>query len=358
MAQQLFFVCLSLRFHDADCVILSTGRSLTNAVATLPFIILHRLSPRYCCCDRRKNCSSPAEGASPYCLLRPGSDTLYRVLCDVSTAEEECTAVGQTCVWGYRDDPDGRRGYPKASTPVGSVGLVPHPNCTKPGRGVCYQGVAAEVAKAVKLDPLSCQPPTEARLVPYQWYDTDPCLDSGFGEFKGQDPTFPKVELWGCGAACGLQHRRGDAMLECEALQGRKTGPGTYCIGPPKLFGDGTRRNHTIITCDRGIGDGVAWIKEYGICPSGQYCGKGTGDPVGTEQCQVGGGPAPDRCDGKFCNQYCRALSSAERNTSRALKSSCGGFKSGCGEFVDGCTQLCKQWTAALGCVLPAAVGE
>ena len=46
---------------------------------------------------------------------------------------------------------------------------------------MCYQGMAEDLAQVVKLDPFACQPPHEARLVPYQWFDTDPCYDSGFG---------------------------------------------------------------------------------------------------------------------------------------------------------------------------------
>ena len=68
---------------------------------------------------------------------------------------------------------------------------------------VCYQGTAADVARVVKRDPFACKPPYEATLVPYQWYDTDPCYDSGFGELLGHDPIFTNVELWGCGDSCG-----------------------------------------------------------------------------------------------------------------------------------------------------------
>lgn len=84
--------------------------------------------------------------------------------------------------------PDARP--PEGSDAKGSVGLVPRPHCTKLGRNVCYQGTA-EVAQVVKLDPFACKPPSDAQLVPYQWYYTNPCYDSGFGELLGHDPVFP-----------------------------------------------------------------------------------------------------------------------------------------------------------------------
>ena len=42
-AQQLFFLCLSLCSHGADCVIFSAFRSLTK-LQSLPFVIFHRSS--------------------------------------------------------------------------------------------------------------------------------------------------------------------------------------------------------------------------------------------------------------------------------------------------------------------------
>ena len=45
------FLCLSLRFRGADCTIFADGRPPTK-LRSLPFTIFHRLSPRFCCCDR------------------------------------------------------------------------------------------------------------------------------------------------------------------------------------------------------------------------------------------------------------------------------------------------------------------
>lgn len=168
---------------------------------------------------------------------------------------------------------------PEGSGAKGSVGLVPFLNCTKLGRNVCYQGTEAEVARVVKLDPFACKPGLEARLVPYQWYDTDPCYDSGFGELLGHDPIFPKVELWGCGDTCG----RADKNDECEVLQGTTQGIGSYCVGPERRFDDGTRRNHTIVTCQGNPGGLASGF--LGLCQLGEYCGKGTGAPANASQC-------------------------------------------------------------------------
>jgi len=157
----------------------------------------------------------------------------------------------------------GPNARPKPPTPKGSVGLVPlvftkgpHAmwvsNCTKLGRKVCYQGPAAGLARVVKLDPCACKPGgdhPEATLVNNEWYDTDPGYDTGFGELLGNDPFFPNVKLFGCGDTCA---RPGD--LECFDQQGRTHGAGTYCVGPPQQVADGTRRNHTIITCEGNPG--------------------------------------------------------------------------------------------------------
>ena len=47
-AQQRFFLRLSLRFHDSDGVLSLPCHPLTR-LRPLPFIIFHRLSPRFCC---------------------------------------------------------------------------------------------------------------------------------------------------------------------------------------------------------------------------------------------------------------------------------------------------------------------
>lgn len=183
---------------------------------------------------------------------------------------------------------------PEGSNTKGSVGLVPLPHCTKLGRNVCYQGTAAEVAQVVKLDPFACKPPSDAHLVtskptpthqpgsqPYQ--HTNPCYDSGFGELLGHDPIFPKVQLWGCGDTCGPNPEN---YTECAVLQGRTQGTGMYCIGPPKRFSDGTLRNHSIVTCHLDYRNPGGLASGFlGVCPSGEYCGKGTGEPANASQC-------------------------------------------------------------------------
>ena len=111
-----------------------------------------------------------ANYAGPYCSL---CGPKYNKPIDIAMFACHCPKHVCKC--------PGPEARPPAPTPKGSVGLVPFPNCTKPGGKVCYQGMAEDLAQVVKLDPFACQPPHEARLVPYQWFDTDPCYDSGFG---------------------------------------------------------------------------------------------------------------------------------------------------------------------------------
>ena len=148
--------------------------------------------------------------------------------------------------WSHEKCPGPEARPPEGSNAKDSVGLVPLPHCNKAKRNVCYQGTAVEVAAVVKLDPDACKPPLDAKLVPYQWYDSNPCYDSGFGELEGYDPDFAPVQLWGCGDTCGPNPNN---YGECAVLQGRTQGTGMYCIGPPKKFSDGTLRNASIVTC-------------------------------------------------------------------------------------------------------------
>jgi hypothetical protein len=135
------------------------------------------------------------------------------------------------CILGDKKCPGPEARLPEGSNTKDSAGLVPLPHCNKPQRNVCYQGIAVEVAVVVLLDPDACKPPLDAHLVPYQWYDSNPCYDSGFSELEGYDPNFAPVQLWGCGDTCGPNP---DNYGECAVLQGRTQGTGMYCIGPPK----------------------------------------------------------------------------------------------------------------------------
>jgi hypothetical protein len=113
-----------------------------------------------------------------------------------------------------------------ATTSMADVALVPALNCTKLGHKLCYQGSQMDIAEVVKLDPLACKPPYDAQLIQGN------CSTRGYGTFKGNDPIFKKVELWGgspfpppppgTGSAMAAEFRRWDSSTNCS---------GAYSIG-------------------------------------------------------------------------------------------------------------------------------
>ena len=102
------------------------------------------------------------------------------------------------------------------------IALVPAANCTKLGHKVCYQGSQMNIAEVMKLDPLACKPPYDARLAQGN------CSAEGYGTFKGNDPIFKKVELWekgsspAHGGAVGAEFRQYNSSPNCT---------GAYSIG-------------------------------------------------------------------------------------------------------------------------------
>ena len=109
-------------------------------------------------------------------------------------------------------------------------------------------------------------------------------LKNGVEVIAVTPPVYPAAQVQPPGTP-GVA-RRG----ECEVLQGKTVipeggTPGSYCVGPTKLFGDGTRRNHTIITCYGNPGGQHPFDGFVAKCPSGEYCGKGTGAAANASQC-------------------------------------------------------------------------
>jgi len=64
----------------------------------------------------------------------------------------------------------------------------------------------------------------------------------------------------------------GTQLDDCE-----KRLAGTYCVGPPLKIKFLPLWDHTILHCPSG---------QRETCPGGMYCGKGTGDKPGEQQCR------------------------------------------------------------------------
>jgi hypothetical protein len=117
-----------------------------------------------------------------------------------------------------------------------NVSLVPFANCTKLGHKVCYEGGQKGIEEVVKLDPLACKPPHDARLV------SGSCSAAGFPTFKGDDPIFTTVGLWekgaapppapGNGTATASEFRRWSGSTTCG-----KTGSGEHTILSTDVMG-------------------------------------------------------------------------------------------------------------------------
>ena len=189
------------RCADKKYVVPLPGAQIGKNVSWAPEELMDELCQTKCKCNfENKNKTVPQ---LPECVDKPDLPGQYCSLCGpkynkpIDIAMFACHCPKNVCKC------PGPEARPPAPTPKGTVGLVPFPNCTKLGGKVCYQGMAEDLAQVVKLDPFACQPPHEARLVPYDWFDTDPCYDSGFGIPLFPDPVFPKVGLWGCGDTCG-----------------------------------------------------------------------------------------------------------------------------------------------------------
>lgn len=69
--------------------------------------------------------------------------------------------------------------------------IVPLNNCTRPGNFFCYQGSEKSIGRIQMLDPIACAPPTHGQRL------AENCSSSNFTSFKGFDPIFRSVGLWG-----------------------------------------------------------------------------------------------------------------------------------------------------------------
>eukprot|EP01051_Picozoa_sp_SAG22_P001045 SAG22_NODE_36_length_27184_cov_65.870076_12_plen_211_part_00 len=120
---------------------------------------------------------------------------------------------------------------PPPPPPPDVAALAPLPNCTKLGKAVCYQGTSAAIDEVRRLDPLACKPPGSGRLVPS-------CAAVGFGEYKGQDPIFKRVALYGAGGGGGGRGSENMTVCTDKCSTGCKTysPPLGKCYSPPKLW--------------------------------------------------------------------------------------------------------------------------